>query len=275
MMPDRVPAKGSARDRPHVTDLPRAMIDGVLRDTPTISVFDDGLLRGDGAFEVLRLYHGVPFAKEQHLSRLAHTACGLRMSCDPAAFAHDIDTLLTQHPVDDSLLRIVLTRGGRRIVMLEAVPETPPTASLFSVPFRVNPLTAGLKTLSYASNAIAARVATEQGADLALLITPEGEVLEGPNFAVFFGFAGAGTLLTPPLSAGILDSITRRYLIDALAIEERHVHAAQLCDVVEAFIASTVREVMPVSSIDGHDLPLRPGPRTEAARAFYATAVIP
>jgi branched-chain amino acid aminotransferase len=127
-----------------------------------------------------------------------------------------------------------------------------------------------VKSLSYAGNMLAGRLARERGADEALLVTPHGRVLEGPTCSLFVAFAGEG-LVTPPLSEHILESITRRRLLELCAVRERPIVRDELAGAQEAFMASTIREVHPIRAIDGRPLPAAPGPlSTEAARAIRA-----
>ncbi|ADB48624.1 aminotransferase class IV [Conexibacter woesei] len=251
----------------------RVRIDGQPRavEDAVIPVTDEGLLRGDGVFEVLRLYAGRVFALDQHLERMERSADGLRLPFDAAAAREDVEVLEATADGADAIVRLVSTRGGRRIALLETVPPMPATVRLATVTFSPSGPLDGCKTLSYAANALATRLAIEDGADQALFVRPDGDVLEGPNFAVFLGFAADAPLVTPPLSAGILDSITRRRLIGLVPVVERPVHAAELRHVEEAFVASTLREVLPVRAIDGRAIGRVPGPRTsDAERAFSA-----
>src|SRR5215208_4437066 len=87
-----------------------------------ISVTDEGLLRGDGAFEVMRLYGGRPFALRDHLDRLRHSCEGLRLEADHEALEAEIAALLEAAGPVEGLLRVVLTRGGRRILIVEPLP---------------------------------------------------------------------------------------------------------------------------------------------------------
>ena len=89
---------------------------GPLAET-RIPVTDEGLLRGDGAFEVARLYGGRPFAMDDHYARLQRTSNGLRLEFDLTALRSEVDALLEEAGPIEGLLRIVLTRGGRRIAM--------------------------------------------------------------------------------------------------------------------------------------------------------------
>ncbi len=237
-----------------------------------ISVKDEGLLRGDGVFEVLRIYGGRLFALDDHLERLGRSAQGLRQALELEAIRADALLLAEEAGGRDAVLRIVATRGGRRILSLEPVPAFPAAVSLATVEYLPNVLTDGLKTLSYAANALGGRVAKERGADMALFVRPDGRILEGTNFAVFL-VLGDGGFVTPPLDQGILDSITRRRLLDLVPIEERRVHRDQIAGATEAFVASTLREVLPVSRIDDVELPAAPGPRTADAAARFKAHV--
>src|SRR5688572_1527956 len=85
----------------------------------TISIMDEGLIRGDGAFEMLKLYDNRPFALDDHLDRLDHTAQGIFLEYDRAAFEREIADLLEGNRQHDGELRLMLTRGGRRIAIVE------------------------------------------------------------------------------------------------------------------------------------------------------------
>ncbi len=228
-----------------------------------ISVTDEGLLRGDGVFEVARIYGGRPFALEEHLERMARSAQALRLPFDADAMRDDADALLTAGAPDDAMLRLVVTRGGRRIGMLETLPARPATIALQTVTYTPTRVLDGVKSLSYAANMLATRLAQEQGADEALLVSPHGRVLEGPTTSLFYVLDGA--LYTPPLSDRILDSITRRALLAVTDAEERVTTLDDLAAATEAFLASSLREVHPVHAIDGAALAQAPGPVSSAA----------
>ena len=244
-----------------------ASVDGRITpaDEAVIPATDEGLLRGDGAFEVCRLYGGQPFAMDEHYLRLQRTAAGLRLPLDVDELRAEVDALLAAADEDEGLLRLVVTRGGRRIAFVETLPQNPPTQSVVTVTYTPTRVLDGLKTLSYAANMLAGRIATERDADEALFVTPHGRVLEGPTWSFFW--ARDGRLFTPPLEERILDSITRAHVIRSSEVEERVTTMDDLRSADEAFIASTVREVMPISAIDGQPLPAAPGPVTEAAAA--------
>jgi len=247
-----------------------ASLDGALGPAAEarIPVTDEGLLRGDGAFEALRLYGGRPFALEDHYARLARSCAGMRLEPDFAALRAEVDALLEAAGPVDAVLRIVVTRGGRRIALLEPVPHRPPVARVGTIRYAPARVLDGLKTLSYGANMLATRLAKEQGYDEALLVTPHGRVLEGPTWSFFW--ARDGELLTPPLEDRILASITRaRIIAESGAVEEpctlEDLGAAQ-----EAFMASSVREILPIAAIDDLELPAAPGPVTQAAREALA-----
>jgi branched-subunit amino acid aminotransferase/4-amino-4-deoxychorismate lyase len=117
----------------------------------------------------------------------------------------------------------------------------------------------------------ATRLAKAQGADEAVLVQPDGIVLEPPTSAIFW-VSPQGALRTPALDNGVLESITRDRLVKALEVEEGAWPVADLRAAHEAFLASTTREIQAVAAIDGTELPEAPGPRTsEAQEAFAAT----
>ena len=244
-----------------------AILDGTVMDVADahISVTDAGLLRGDGVFEVLRIYAGRPFAMDEHLDRMARSAASLRLPFDADAVRADAAALIAAGDPDAAMLRLVVTRGGRRIGMLETLPENPPTIALQTVTYSPTRVLDGVKSLSYAANMLVTRIAREQGADEALLVTPHGRVLEGPTTSFFY--VVAGELCTPPLSDRILDSITRRAVLHVTDATERTTTLEDLAEASEAFLASTLREAHPVHAIDGVALAQAPGPVSTAAAA--------
>jgi branched-chain amino acid aminotransferase len=239
-----------------------ASLDGAIgpAEDARIPVTDEGLTRGDGGFEVIRLYGGRPFALADHLARLDRTCAGLRLRYDAAALRSEIDALLDAAGPVDALMRVVLTRGERRILTIEPLPPRPAAARVATVTYSTTRVLDGLKTLSYAGNMLAGRLARERGFDEALFVTPHGRVLEGPTWS-FFWVAG-GRLYTPPLEDRILASITRAYLLDECEGEERPCTMDDIAGAEEAFIASSVREVMPIAAVDDIALPAAPGPVT-------------
>jgi branched-chain amino acid aminotransferase len=250
-----------------------ASVDGRIGPTAeaTVPLKDDGLYRGDGAFEVIRIYAGRLFAFDDHLDRLQRSAAAIELEFDRPALEREVEALLAQAGGADGQLRLIVTRGGRRLAMTEPLPPHAATLRLATVTYSPTVILNGVKSLSYAANMQATRLAHAQGADEAVLVQPDGTVLEPPTSAIFW-VSPQGSLRTPALNAGVLESITRDRLVKALDVEEGAWPVADLRAASEAFLASTTREIQAVASIDGTDLPDVPGPRTrEAQEAFAAT----
>jgi branched-chain amino acid aminotransferase len=229
-----------------------ASVDGqvMLASSATIPATDHGLLRGDGVFEVIRVYEGRTFALQEHLRRLERSASNLRLPVDLEAVRTDARRLLSHAGAgpDHELLRIVVTRGGRRLLLTEPLPETPDRARLGTITYAPTRVLDGVKSLSYAANMLAGRLARERGFDEALLVSPHGRVLEAPTSSIFW--VKDGTVMTPPLSDHILASITRRVVIDQSGARERECTLDDLASADEVFLASTVREVQPIAAIE-------------------------
>jgi len=238
----------------------------------TIPASDDGLLRGDGVFEVIRLYAGRPFALDEHLDRLERSAASIELPIERDAFETEISALLSEFGEHEAQLRLVATRGGKRLAFTENLPPyaSRDRASVSTVTYSPTLILNGVKSLSYAANLQASRIAQGRGADEALLVRPDGIVLEAPTSTVFWVTA-EGTLRTPSLDVGILASITRDRLVRELEVEEGSFALDDLLGAREAFLASTVREVQAISAVDETELPECLGEGTkEAAEAFAA-----
>ena len=229
-------------------------LDGVIAPAAEtqIPATDEGLLRGDGVFEVVRVYEGHPFALGEHLDRIERSAENLRLPYDVPRAELEADSrelLAARAERFDGLLRLVLTRGGRRLLLTEPLPPSPERVRLGFVTYASTRVLDGIKSLSYGSNMLASRLARERGFDEALLVTPHGRVLEAPTSSLFW--AGAdGVLSTPPLDEVLEAPVTTDELLAA----------------EEAFLCSTTREVQPVAAIEARDFG-EPGERTLAAAA--------
>ncbi len=229
-----------------------ASLDGeIMRASEaTIPATDEGLLRGDGVFEVIRVYDGKPFKLDDHLGRLERSASNLRLPLDLEAIRSDANRLLAHAGVGPAheALRIVLTRGGRRLLLTEPLHQTPSRIRLASITYSPTRILDGIKSLSYAANMLAGRLARERGFDEALLVTPHGRVLEAPTSSIFW--VTDGELRTPPLSDHILASITRALVVELSGAVEQPCTLEDLFEADEAFLSSTIREVQPVVAID-------------------------
>ncbi len=241
--------------------------------TPTaeamIGLKDDGLYRGDGAFEVIRLYAGKPFALVDHLDRLVRSGAAIELEFDRESLEAEIEALLGEAGPVEGQMRLIVTRGGRRIAATEPIPPHPESVRLVTVTYCPTVILNGVKSLSYAANMQATRIAKGKGADEAVLIRPDGIVLEPPTSSIFW-VSPEGQLRTPALSDGVLESITRDRMIKALQVEEGTFDVEDLRGAGEAFLASTTREIQAVAALDGRSFDAAPGPRTREAQDAFA-----
>jgi branched-chain amino acid aminotransferase len=279
------------------------MIDGRLvpPEQAVVSVFDRGFLYGDSVFESLRTYGGVPFALDEHLARLERSAARvlIALPVSVASLREEISLALASHGSAESYLRVTLTRGtGRalgldpelasdplRVVLVSTL--SPPPAELYdhgmaAITFRAErpsdaPAVADAKIGNYLLAVLAMQAARVQGAGEALLEDANGHILEGSTSNLFAVFAG--TLLTPPETAAILPGITRAHTLRIAAelgipVELRTPRKSELGKADEVFISSSIRELVPVVSIDGQRVgPGLPGPITrELLRRFREAA---
>lgn len=263
-----------------------------------ISVFDHGLLYGDGAFEGIRSYNGLVFKLKEHLDRLfetAHTIL-LKIPLDRKELTEAILETLRRNRLRDAYIRVVVTRGvgdlgldptkckrataiiiTDKIVLyseelykngLEII--TVPTVRNF--PEAVNP---ALKSLNYLNNILAKIEANNAGVVEALLLNHQGYVAECTGDNVFM--VKNGTLLTPPVYVGVLKGITREAIFGIAAKkklphEEKILTRHDLFNAEEVFLTGTAAEVIPVVKIDGRTIGTgKPGPTTrELMKAFHA-----
>ena len=261
--------------QPSVRTAELASVDGRVMpaEEATIPATDEGLLRGDGAFEVIRIYDGRPFALGDHLDRLERSSANLRL---PETFRSELEAEIPEVLAErggaefDGLLRVVLTRGGRRLLLTEPLPPTPERIRLGVVEYAPTRVLDGIKSLSYGANMLCGRVARERGFDEALLVTPHGRVLEAPTSTLFW-VDDQGAVLTPPLSEHILASITRARVMELMPVEERPCTMDDLRGASEAFLASTTREVQSIAAIEDIELP--EGDRTRAGQAALRARV--
>ena len=248
-----------------------ASVNGAI--TPTdetmIPLRDDGLYRGDGVFEVIRLYAGRPYALGAHLDRLERSGATIDLPVPRAELETEIAALLQRNGDADAQLRLLVTRGGLRVAVTELLIEHADAVALASVIYSPTVILTGVKSLSYGANMHATRIAKARGADDALLVRPDGVVLEAPTSTIFW--VTDGELRTPALDTGILDSITRRAVVDSLGVAEGSYELADVLSAEEAFLASILREIQSISAID--DRVLEPGPRTAEAAAAFADVV--
>ena len=276
-------------ERPRVLAVVGAGPGVVPGAVPALSPLDLALLRGEAAFETLRVYHGRPFRLGAHLVRLAHSAANLDLAL-PDGLEELADRALHAARAGDAVLRIICTRGtetelvantfaivtevpaefdeqrrrGLRVALLTmAVDPLIRTASPWLLP--------GVKTISYAVNMAAQRAARSAGADDAVFIGLGGELLEAPTSNLWWRIGR--TLYTPSLELGILAGVTRAALLElapptGYRVVEGVFTKEDLGVAEEAFLTSSTREVMPVVTVDGR--PVGDGGPGLAAGALQA-----
>lgn len=252
-----------------------------------IPVTDSSVLRGDGCFEVIKAYDGIPFALNGHLDRLEMSAGRLQIQLPPRSDLADWINQISRS-LGDCAVRVVVTRGaavpdlddGPRVIVFGHPWEVDPKpATLFPVeaPWHAAGVEwdlAGAKILSYAPNLSATRRAKSEGFDDALLLTTEGVILEGPTFAVCWVIDDV--LETPGLDLGILDSITRRVVLDlaaelAIPVVEGSWDLDRLEKASEVMALSTIREVQAVSIVG--DMNFVEGPMTKRLVAAFEVLI--
>ncbi len=237
----------------------RACINGVLSalETAALPLTDEGVARGYGAFETIGVWDGRPFRLADHLDRLATSLKLILLpELDRAGMEDDIERVL--EGVDgDAALRAYVTGSGTRIVTLDAPPERVDATHLVPQPApwirpRRSYGPSGAKTMSYMPNMVATRAAEQAGGDDALLVSLEGTVLEGPTFALYWTRGGA--VYTPSTELGVIDSISRRAVLEvARAAGHRVVEGTFTLDDLaaadEVMLSSAVRDVIAVRQV--------------------------
>lgn len=255
-----------------------------------ISILDNGFTFGDSVYETLRTYGGRPFRLDLHLKRLRTSAgrLGIGIPMDDRELGSRLDLLLARASNGESYIRIIVSRGVGDIsyhfervvgptVVMAVKPFEPPSESLVreGAPLAVvsirrnhpDALDPAIKSCNLLNNVLAVREAQKKGAVEAILLNQRGEVAEGASSNIFL--VRTGMLRTPPLSAGILPGITRTVVIElatSLSIpfdDQGPVPLPDLLAADECFVTSSVREILPIRSIDGRAVGQgRPGPVT-------------
>jgi branched-chain amino acid aminotransferase len=253
-------------------------------DEARISVFDHGLVTGDGVFETVKVADGVPFALSRHLARLGRSAAGLGLA-EPDLEHIRVGALAVIEASgrpDLARMRITVTggiaplgseRGDSPLTAIVALGEMQapaPWVDVTTVPWPRNEHGAlsGLKTTSYGENVRALAYATSHGGSEAIFANTAGNLCEGTGTNVFV--VSDGRLLTPPLSAGCLAGVTRALVIEWAGAAEQDLPLAALAEADEAFLTGTTRDVQPIRSVDGQVLAAAPGPITRKAAEVFA-----
>lgn len=251
-----------------------------------VSVFDHGLLYGDGVFEGVRFYHARPFRLERHLARLEASAAAIRLQIpyDTQALALAVQQTITAFDKPEGYLRLVVTRGEGRLgldpsscgrpnvfiiadeLTLVPIAVRRQGARLIIAATRriaVDALDPRIKSLNYLNHILARQEASAAGADEAILLNAAGCVTEGSADNIFI--VRNGILLTPPTIDGALEGVTREAILQLAAdlhlpARETSLAPYELYSADECFLTGTGAELIPVASIDGRPLRACPGP---------------
>ena len=243
---------------------------------------DEALLRGRGAFETIRDYDGAPFRLAEHLDRLATSAERIDL---PAVNRLELEELARQAleaaATPNAVLRLFWTPTPTALALVselaghyDALRERGQRLiSLRGVRADVPWLLPGVKSTSYAVNMAAEAEARRRGSDDAIFVDAGGIVLEGPTTNMWW--RRGRTLYTPSLELGILAGVTRATVVELAAaagydVAEGAYPLAELAEAEEAFTSSSVREVMPVTELDG--APVGRGPAADELQAALRRA---
>lgn len=267
----------------------------VAPDQARVSVYDHGLLYGDGIFEGIRFYRGRAFRLEAHLQRLAMSARALALALPYSLeeIAGAIEQVIAASPARDGYLRVVVTRGvgplgidpsrcespslfilANGLKMVSDAAREKGAKVIIASTRRLGPdgLDPRIKSLNYLNHILARMEANHAGADEAILLNGAGRVAEGSADNVFI--VRESVLLTPSVIEGALDGITRQVVLELaqhLGIEAREQPLApyDLFTADECFLTGTGAELIPVAEVDGRSLGSCPGPvYRRLAKAF-------
>jgi branched-chain amino acid aminotransferase len=264
-------------------------MNGSLRtaDDAVVSVLDHGLTVGDGIFETLLVRDGAPFALRRHIERLFRSGAGMQLTMPAEADIRQAVRSVVDAAGDEAArarLRVTVTSGvgplgsergdapPTLIVTLTAAKEWGATTTIATVPWTRNENSAvvGVKTTSYAENAVALAEAHRRGASEAIVANTRGELCEGTGSNVFVVIDGV--VHTPSLDTGCLAGITRELVLEwgpAVAEHrESRLPFESLFTADEIFITSSTRDVHPVTRVDDREVAV--GPVTELVAAEFA-----
>ena len=254
-----------------------------------VSVFDHGLLYGDGVFEGIRVYRGRAFLLQEHIERLYESALAIRLEIplSPDEMTRAVEETVAANQIGDGYVRLVVTRGAgtlgldiRRtsnpqvIIIADTITLYPPeiyengielvTASTIrNHPAALSPR---IKSLNYLNNILAKIEGTDAGTVEALMLNHKGEVAECTGDNIFIVKADA--IKTPPPEAGILEGITRNAVIRlarqaGFTVVETPLTRHDIYTADECFLTGTAAEVVAVVSLDGRKIASgKPGPIT-------------
>ncbi len=276
----------------------KVWINGELvdREHARISVFDHGLLYGDGVFEGIRAYGGRIFRCEDHVDRLFRSAGNIRLNIPltKPQIVEALEQTVAANGVTDGYIRLVVTRGAGtlgldpnkcrepvvfiiadQIVLYSEAMYEHGMEIITARTRRVGPdmIPASTKSLNYLNNILAKVEAVDAGAPEALMLNADGEIAEATGDNVFI--VRGGTVLTPPPESGILVGITRKVVMElaeklGIPLREQRIRPEELYAADECFLTGTAAEVIAVTKVDGRTIgDGRPGPITRKLLAAF------
>ena len=237
-------------------------IDGVIvpPEQAAVSIFDRGFQHGDGLFETFRTWDGVAVTWPEHEARLRRSAAVRRLVVGEIG----VHPAIAAAGAGDQRVKVIVTRGGRTIVIVEPLGPLPTEVAAAVVDFPLARRREPHKTLAYVENLIARDLAIAAGADEAIRLDADGFVAEGSMSNVFV--VDGDDVLTPPLGNGVLPGITRAHVL-ALGARERRITVDELRAADEIFVTSAIRGVVAVTRLDGDGRVA--GPKTARIAAAY------
>jgi branched-chain amino acid aminotransferase len=265
-----------------------------------VSVYDHGLLYGDGIFEGIRVYAGKVFRLHEHVERLYESALHIDLTIpwSREKMAEEVLRTVAANQKQEGYIRLVVTRGAgtlgidpnkceqpQVIVIVDDISLYPQKmydegmAVITSSYIRCHPNTISprVKSLNYLNNILAKMEATRAGVPEAIMLNHQGEVAECTADNIFL--VKHGVLRTPPITAGILEGVTRNTVIElarAAGVEVQEIaltrHDVYVAD--ELFLTGTGAEIIPVVKVDGRAVGGgKPGPITRQLRERYQVLV--
>jgi branched-chain amino acid aminotransferase len=277
---------------------PKVYINGLLYEKADakISVYDHGLLYGDGVFEGLRIYSGKVFRLREHIDRLYESARHIKLEIplSPEQMTQAVIDTVKANQKQEGYIRLVITRGAgylgldprktsepQVIIIVDDISLYPKEmydngmelVTVSTIRNHPNALNPRIKSLNYLNNILAKIEAVLAGAPEALMLNHKGEVAECTGDNVFL--AKHGVLRTPPLDAGILEGVTRNAVLGlarsaGIPVQETALTRHDVYTADECFLTGTAAEVIPVVKCDGRPIGTgKPGPITRQLREAF------